>query len=110
MTFETDNTRLIEENLKLKEQTEALSNAAQVIGQSLKGRLKDIEAKHEAERVKDTINKAETRREELRQENRRKKARNSSIDYRDISFFLAGLLTSSFAFAFIAAFAKHKSS
>ena len=88
--IESEKDALLMENIALKQQSEALSNAAQAIGLTLQGRLRDVEARHEAELLKgniaDNSNKKEKR--------KLKKKEESRDEYRDAAFFLAGAVSS----------------
>ena len=95
--IESEKEQLIQENLQLKQQTEALGHAAQVIGNALQARVKVVESRHEAEKLRETINSGKTR-EEVRREKRKRKA---EVFYRDIAMFLAGSFAATIVFGVI---------
>ena len=87
-SLESEKDALITENQALKQQSEALSNAAQAIGLTLQGRLKDVEARHEAEILRGNIqaNSPSRRKSKVQRHSVR------SEDFaRDSAFFLAGV-------------------
>ncbi len=85
--IESEKDALLLENIALREQSEALSNAAQAIGLTLQGRLKDVEARHEAEMLRGNIANAD---QAVKKD---KKKKTKTDKYRDFAFFLAGTLT-----------------
>lgn len=86
--IESEKDALLMENIALKQQSEALSNAAQAIGLTLQGRLKDVEARHEAEMLKGNIAENSIKKKKT------KKKDESRDHYRDAAFFLAGAVSS----------------
>jgi hypothetical protein len=92
--IESEKEQLIQENIQLRQQTEALGNAAQVIGNALQARVKVVESRHEAEKLRETINSGKTR-EETRREKRKRK---DEAFYRDIAMFLAGAVAATVVF------------
>ena len=103
--IESENDALLIENIALKQQSEALSNAAQAIGLTLQGRLRDVEARHEAELLKGNIDHADN--------NPRKKEKAKKLEpleqYRDVAFFFAGAVSAAVIAALIS-FAIKRSS
>ncbi len=86
---ESEKDALLMENIALKQQSEALSNAAQAIGLTLQGRLRDIEARHEAEMLKGNIAQGS----EMTRDKKKKRKDESRDKYRDAALFLAGAVT-----------------
>ena len=95
---------LEQENEQLRMQNEAITNAAQVIGSSFQGRLRDVESKHEAQLLKDRSGKNKS------DDKKDKHKKKEKLVYRDIAMFLAGALMASSFIAAVSLFTQRRSS